>query len=118
MGASVLRWRKEAWINPSVPILHLMDAAGGTVYQDRIDWFPFSETVIRQACNEFFHDPNPCEIHRSAARLRLCAEIEEALPAGQSCLMEELSSTIASYFQGHDFACLRIEKITNTEQDK
>ena len=106
----MLMWKKAKCVKLPVLTLHLLDDAEQTVLRCRIDLFPFAEAVVLQACMEYFHDPAPCEIHRSAVRLRLCAEIEAAVPAGQSRRREELPPKICGYLQGYSFRSRRLEK--------
>lgn len=40
---------------------------------------PLNDDLIIQRSIEFFNDPTPCYIHRTAVRVRILAELEEAL---------------------------------------
>lgn len=40
---------------------------------------PLDENIIIQRSIDFFNDPTPCYIHRTAVRVRILAELEEAL---------------------------------------
>lgn len=55
------------------------------LYQGRWNEIPLSEEKILSYSIQFFHDPAPCFIHRSAVRARMLAELEE--------LKEELSAS-------------------------
>ena len=66
-----------------LPVLWLYAKDGSVLYHDRLDAFPFPEAVVLSGCEKYFGDPNPCEIHRRALQVRLCAEIESILPANQ-----------------------------------
>lgn len=57
--------------------------AGNLLYQGHWNDLPLGEEMILQKSVEFFDDPTPCFIHREAVRVRLLAEMEEAL---QGCL--------------------------------
>ena len=48
------------------------------VYRGTLTDLPLKEEIILEKSEEFFNDPNPCFIHRSAVRVRLLAELEEA----------------------------------------
>nr|WP_308626800.1 hypothetical protein [uncultured Eisenbergiella sp.] len=51
---------------------------GVEIYRGTMTDLPLKEEVILGKSDEFFNDPNPCFIHRSAVRVRLLAELEEA----------------------------------------
>ena len=52
---------------------------GEEVYRGTMTDLPLKEEIILSKSDEFFNDPNPCFIHRSAVRVRLIAELEEAV---------------------------------------
>jgi len=52
---------------------------GQVVFMGEMSELPLRDSVILQKSDEFFNDPTPCFIHRSAVRLRLLAELEEAV---------------------------------------
>ena len=47
------------------------------IYQGYLKDVPLKESVILAKSVEFFDDPEPCHIHRSAVRTRLTAEIQK-----------------------------------------
>ena len=47
------------------------------VYRGTLTDLPLKEEIILEKSEEFFNDPNPCFIHRSAVRVRLLAELEK-----------------------------------------
>lgn len=51
------------------------------LYRGPMEELPLKESMILQKSDEFFNDPDPCYIHRGAVRIRLLAELEEALAA-------------------------------------
>ena len=53
--------------------------AGQVVFMGEMSELPLRDSVILQKSEEFFSDPTPCFIHRSAVRIRLLAELEEAV---------------------------------------
>lgn len=61
------------------PIYELTGADGGTLFRGRISELPLSEKTILGKSMEFFQDPEPCYIHRSAVMMRLYTEISDAL---------------------------------------
>lgn len=48
---------------------------GKEVYRGRLGELPIREEVILRKSIQFFNDPEPCHIHRSAVRSRLTEEI-------------------------------------------
>ena len=59
------------------------------VYRGTLTDLPLKEEIILEKSEEFFNDPNPCFIHRSAVRVRLLAELEEAAGRGEWELWEK-----------------------------
>ena len=60
------------------------------VYRGTLTDLPLKEEIILEKSEEFFNDPNPCFIHRSAVRVRLLAELEEAAGRGEWELWEKI----------------------------
>lgn len=61
-----------------LPALKLYDGTK-LLYDGFLKDIPLKEEVILQKSVEFFDDPEPCHIHRSAVRARLTAELEQEL---------------------------------------
>lgn len=59
-------------------------AKGLLLYDGLLKDLPLKETVILEKSAAFFDDPEPCQIHRSAVRARLTAEIGKELEAPAS----------------------------------
>lgn len=57
------------------------DESGAGLYQDKLENLKISESCILALSLEFFEDPAPCEIHRSAVTLRAVEEIRLACAA-------------------------------------
>jgi hypothetical protein len=55
----------------------LFDKNGHILFSDKLKKFRLSESLIIMKSMEFFSDPSPCFIHRSAVMNRLYMEIEE-----------------------------------------
>ena len=55
------------------------------IYHDYLKDLPLKERVILEKSMEFFDDPEPCHIHRSAVRTRLTAEIQKECLLRGSC---------------------------------
>lgn len=60
--------------------LEVRDALGGALFSDFLERLTLPEETVLALSVEFFGDPEPCEIHRSAVLSRAHAEIEAALP--------------------------------------
>ena len=60
----------------SLPSLLLMKD-GETLYDGLLKDVPLKEEIILKKSVEFFDDPEPCHIHRSAVRVRLISELLE-----------------------------------------
>lgn len=54
----------------------------GVLYEGKLEELPLREEIILVKSEEFFHDPDPCYIHRGAVSIRLYLELEEALSKG------------------------------------
>lgn len=93
----------------ALPVLCLYDAQMKELYHDRLDLFPFPEAVILAASQEFFQDPQPCEIHRRAVQVRLSAELAQALPIGRLLSLEEMPPVLLLYCQGYHPAFVRLD---------
>lgn len=54
------------------------------LYDGPLAELPLTDQAVLDASIRYFNDPEPCEIHRSAARLRIAAdfadELEKAAP--------------------------------------
>ncbi len=59
------------------------------LYTGTLEEIPLKEQVILEKSDEFFNDPNPCFIHRGAVRVRLTAELEEAMQCGNWTLWNQ-----------------------------
>ena len=68
IGSSVTK------MNWSRIMLRLADARDVTLLRTRLTGLPLREDVILAGSMEWFHDPEPCMIHRSAVMKRLYTE--------------------------------------------
>ena len=85
----------------------LQDEAGHTVFDDRIERLTLPEDVILSMCLEFFGDPAPCEIHRSAAVSRALSEIE--LHGAGRFRTSGMPERLCRYFAHYDTYEVRID---------
>jgi len=60
-------------------IISFIDDKGNVVLEKRITSIPLREEVVINKSIEFFNDPEPCMIHRSAVMKRLYMEINDFL---------------------------------------
>lgn len=72
------------------------------------------EGIVIEKSIEFFRDPSPCFIHRSAVLSRLMMELECALSACTVEPMSSLSSDLRRYLSGY----VNIHSISITQEDK
>jgi hypothetical protein len=102
--------RKHKGEQRRLPVLWLYAEDGSVLYHERLDAFPFPEAVVLAGCEKYFGDSNPCEIHRRALQLRLCAEMERVLPANQKLYMDALPSVLRQYCREIQPYALQLEK--------
>lgn len=55
----------------------------GLLYEGKLEELPLREEVILEKSEAFFHDPDPCYIHRGAVSIRLYLELEAAAKRGE-----------------------------------
>ncbi len=79
-------------------MLTLMDESSRPLYEGPLFHMPFSEETVKALSIEFFRDPEPCHIHRSAVIQRAMMEIETACPAGAPVALSALPPRIAGFF--------------------
>ncbi len=84
--------------NHPVHMLQILDARGNIVFYDRLDRLSLTEDCLINLSIEFFDDPAPCEIHRSAVMLRVIAEIEASLLLNQKMSISGLDRRVQQYF--------------------
>ena len=49
---------------------------GSLIFEGRVSELPVTEGLLINKCVEFYNDPEPCMIRRTAAQMRLYAEFE------------------------------------------
>ena len=67
---------------PSQPEL-VLSAENIELYRGPISDIPLSEEKILDTCMELYKDPEPCYIHRGAARQYLTGKLSEMLASGE-----------------------------------
>lgn len=63
-------------------LLKIWNAKGTLLFSDEIKMLEIPEQMVLRLSREFFNDPNPCEIHRSAVMTRVFMELEQTLALG------------------------------------
>lgn len=74
--------------------LEIRAADGRVLFEDRLQRLTLPEAVVLALSEEFFGDPQPCEIHRAAVLSRAMAELEVALAIGTPYRVENLSGRV------------------------
>lgn len=98
----------------AVSWLTLFDGAGNVAQRIRLTDLSVPEGIVIEKSIEFFRDPVPCMIHRSAVLSRLMMEIECALPACQSAPLGGLPSDIRRYLSGYT----GVQAVSITREDR
>ena len=100
----IRRKKKGAAAQASIRISN----AGQTYYAGPICELPVAERVLIAKSIEFYADPEPCFIHRSAVQARLYAELSQWLEEAYGAMDEystelsEIPLHIINYFFNHD----------------
>ena len=76
-------------------MLSIQDGAGARLFDDAISRLRLPEACILAMSLEFFNDPEPCEIHRSAVILRGIEEIRMACEGRERLDISELPLRLA-----------------------
>ena len=64
-------------------ILTVRNTDGSILAEAPTSIFPYEEEGIIRASIEFYHDPEPCEIHRGAIVSRSAAHLKMVCPVGK-----------------------------------
>lgn len=72
-------------------VLHFIDDSGRTILKKKLTSLPLKEKSILGKSEEWFSDPEPCMIHRSAVMKRIYLEISEYLEESLKRGMQEQS---------------------------
>lgn len=75
-------WFRKKSANPILTLKYKEQ----TLFQNEISLLPFKESSILEKSIQYYGDPNPCYIHKNAARIRLIAEFENVLKENPSLL--------------------------------
>lgn len=93
--------RREKQSAPPVPYLIIRNNRGETLYDGRLDAYSPSDKTVVALSIEFFNDPEPCVIHRSAVLKRVYMELQEFLsPVQGEYPLEQLPPRAAQLLDG------------------
>ena len=87
---------KKKSVKPKTEIV-FFDETGTQLFKEDFFFIPIKEEVLLAKCLEFFNDPAPCFIHRSAMTMRLLYEIEDYFkiqPKNVFTAMEEFCNVL------------------------
>jgi hypothetical protein len=98
----------------AVPWLTFYDSDGNVAKKIRLMDLAVPEGIVIEKSIEFFHDPAPCMIHRTAVLSRLMMEIESALSSCTKAPLGSLPEEIRRYLSGYT----DVHAISITQEDK
>jgi len=85
----------------TVPWLTLYDSTGNIAQKMHLTDLYVPEGIVIEKSIEFFRDPAPCVIHRTAVLSRLMMELECALSACAIIPLSSLSPDLRRYLSGY-----------------
>jgi hypothetical protein len=96
-GKESLKGNRKAALHTSFPNVLVLDGQGVPVFDGSLRDLRFPEKLIAGKSMEFFRDPEPCFIHRSAVVSRLVAEIDLLLGEQPELSIEALEKSCPGY---------------------
>lgn len=78
--------------------IELLDEGGTVLGAWPAAQFPLPEDVVLALSVEYFNDPEPCHIHRSAVHKRAMMELMECCPVGTQVAVSSLAAAQRRYF--------------------
>ena len=78
--------------------IELLDEGGAVLGAWPAAQFPLPEDVVLALSVEYFNDPEPCHIHRSAVHKRAMMELMECCPVGTQVAVSSLAAAQRRYF--------------------
>jgi hypothetical protein len=88
------------------PGIQILNGDGVMVFDGPLNELRFSEHLVIAKSIFFFHDKEPCFIHRSAVMARLFAELGLIIKQDVDIPVEELEKTCPGYFDEYPGAAL------------
>lgn len=98
-------WRKQR--RKAQTQLILLRADGGVLSACPVGEYVLPEKSVLALSVEYFDDPEPCSIHRSAVHKRAMMELMDFCPAGQTASVASLPAAMRAWFPA-DAASVRI----------
>lgn len=77
-------------------VFYFIDKENNLISENKLTSLPIKEEVILEKSIEFWGDPEPCMIHRSAVLKVLFLEIEQSMPADDYTI-DKLPSCFTQY---------------------
>jgi hypothetical protein len=104
-------------LKASFPDVEILDGEGAPIFDGPLPGLRFPEKLIIGKSIEFFRDPEPCFIHRSAVVSRLVAEIDLLLRKQPELSIEALEESCPAYLGEYAGARrLRVKKVKSNEK--
>jgi hypothetical protein len=92
-----LKKNRKAVLKASFPDVLVLDGQGAPIFDGSLRDLRFPEKLIVGKSIEFFRDPEPCFIHRSAVASRLAAELDLLLGEQSELSVEALEENCSGY---------------------
>jgi hypothetical protein len=92
-----LKKKRKVALHTSFPDVLVLDGQGALVFDGSLQDLRFPEKLIMGKSMEFFRDPEPCFIHRSAVVSRLVAELDLLLGEQSELSVEVLEKSCPGY---------------------
>jgi hypothetical protein len=109
-----LKRSRKAALKKTFPHVLVLDGGGTPVFDGSLGDLRFPEKLLVGKSVEFFRDPEPCFIHRSAVASRLMAELDLLLGARPELSLEALEEACPGYLG--EYAGARLLRLKGAEQ--
>ena len=90
--------------------LTLSDASGRELFHDRLERLMLPNAELIRLSTEYFDDPTPCEIHRSAAAVRAFEELKQSLKGKERTEIARMASEVRGYLGAYPQAAWALMK--------
>ena len=78
--------------------LALLDRNGSAILVCPVGEYDLPEKTVIALSTEYFDDPEPCDIHRSAVHRRAMMELMELCPSGTTASVADLPAAMRAWF--------------------
>lgn len=89
--------RKKA-VRKRVMTLNLLDSEMNELISCRVSDYQLPEKIVLALSEEYFSDPDPCEIHRGAVHNRVMMEIMDFCPPGITRKLSDFPEYARAWF--------------------